>query len=257
LDAVGPAFGYSTSPIIVPDYKPRRFFSYDIGWSYTHRRYKYALLLPQMENDVIRAYVESKGGTGCNLTGFRHSSIYTRPVFRMVMHLGQVMSTENSLLLSRSDVSYVLSSSAGLPIGKVEGTLRMVDIRGSIRVNLLRRWRDRFHWFIRGGLGWVYYRVEDVRLVSDSTINLGRTEWFHNPKRWLPWTWTPNSWAAGVGIELTLLNRKPIINDLGLRAEYILTVQRHLGSDTSLDGRGDVTVSRNEVQVGLVLSTGF
>ena len=132
-------------------------------------------------------------------------------------------------------------------MARVRGRLSYKEVQGSLRVNLGSQ-DERFWWFLRGGISWTWYRLNDVVIedTSGTVITwLGRTDHYHAPVLKKPWTWLPNAWSCGIGGEvslLTLFRKRSLRTSLrrttvSLRWDLELYAQRHVASESVFSDR--------------------
>ncbi|MFC1475965.1 hypothetical protein ACFLQW_03085 [Candidatus Zixiibacteriota bacterium] len=236
----------------VSEYEHWRVFSFDWGWTHTKAQPELALILPHRENPLIMSALTPAERARVAGYNYRHEDSETWNSYRMAVHLGANMSTENSLVWGHSALGYSLVDTLGVPLYSVNGRVEIYDIRGSIRWNWWQPAKNKIQFFLRGGIGMSFYKGTDITFTRNSTVRLADTEWIHN-------SWLPNTWTAGIGSELLCAPRWDWLCDLhlygvGIRAEYSVTTQRRIGSVREVPGRDRTSMTRHQFQVGVVLS---
>jgi hypothetical protein len=160
------------------------------------------------------------------------SETATGGLFRVSLHLGQHLSSENTLSYFQSQVGEdIVLFGRSMPF-RLRAGIQLWQYSGSFRVNLATR---SILPFVKAGYGWSWHRLENIRLDGTS-LNLSSTAWHQKPSLFKFQNLKPNTWQWGAGIEiLPFKNRTGF--DLGIQMEctrfsqsLLLTLEGLLGS---------------------------
>jgi len=116
------------------------------------------------------------------------------------LYLGKRFSTQNTLLHSRSRLLYEAVGSSGT-VHLVESRLHLWEVAGSFRYDLST---SAFRPYVKLGYGRTWYRSEDGSL-DGVRLPVPATPWVHQPSFKKLKDLLPNTWHAGIGLELLVI----------------------------------------------------
>jgi hypothetical protein len=209
-----------------PGELPHRFTSFGVGPYTQFRDEGLARLLPHDDDAVVAAALASGSARGAHVDGasFRRSNVRGMRAW-MILHYGDRWAMENSFAIDTGFVSYDITDSSGVRLGRVNGSLTMRQLSGGARFSN-RFLHDDVRLFGRGGYTWSWWTVRGASL-DGQPLERPRTKGGHvlsfKPSK----DWWPNSVYGGAGIELFAPRRAWLAGALGYGITAELTVHAY------------------------------
>ncbi len=181
------------------------------------------------------------------------------PFLQIAFYIGGRFTSENTVRNSRSSFGATLDFN-NIPSYSYSADINYWEYAGSIRYSLST---SRFQPYLKGGYGWSWYKLENVR-ANGELFTTSESDWIKPNSIW------PNVWHFGLGFEFIPWKRSgklPGGTDIAIRIEYARYLQ-NLGLDLSaisldrleflFDTLGDVPndarVHRDDLVLGLTVS---
>jgi hypothetical protein len=260
------AFG-RRDPVYYPkEGVPFRFFGLSSGVSIQvfDEDFDALALSPELFDEFILQpvfhMISSGADTSTVVTGgsdFMDESV--GPFFQIAFYIGGHFTSENTVRNARSTFGFNLEFN-NIPSYEYSADLDYWEYMGSIRYSISS---SRVQPFIKGGYGWSWYRLENIR-ANGEPFDRPESEWIKPGHIW------PNVWHVGLGVEYIPWKRVgkfPGGMELAFRLEYGYYSQL-LGLDLSEvslerlellfstlgDVPADERVSRHDFLFGMTLS---
>lgn len=200
----------------------------------------FALLLPVDSSPAM---------AGADLT----QSTATAMRYGMQLYYGQRISIENTFAQADRTLGVAQVNESGLNLRgyTTVGTITTKDLTGGARYDVVQSDSSDVHLFLRGGWGWTWYKVRDVKIngnISNTKIEKGYGVSIL-PSQY----WWPNSWYAGAGVEYFAPHRAVLFPQLGYGVRAEVTASRHRLGATKPGERNLGVVSRYEVGLAAVI----
>ncbi|UCF18763.1 MAG: hypothetical protein JSU87_12565 [Gemmatimonadota bacterium] len=212
---------------------PFRFVGLDAGVSLQDVPNDYQELFynPDQTEQILVAFLLHAVEQGFDSTTTITNSIesiesVTAPLFRVQLFIGDRLTTTNSLIHFRSQLSNTLEFN-NIDDFTLTGELNWWEYIGSLRYSILT---GSIQPYVKGGYGLSWYRLENVS-TNGQPIEVPNSKWVRQPKFFE--NLLPNTWHIGAGLELLTIKGYgglPGGLDLGLSAEWLLFTNK-LGVD--------------------------
>ena len=166
------------------------------------------------------------------------------PFIQIPFYIGEHFASENTIRNVRTTFGVDVEFN-NIPAYRYRAELNYWEYAGSLRYNLFT---SRFQPFVKGGYGWSWYRIENVR-ANGIPFDPAQSKWITPQHVW------PNVWHFGAGIEFVPWRRTgpfPRGVEIAFRAEYARYMES-LGLDlsgVSLDRLGLLFPTLGEVPIG-------
>jgi len=235
-------------PVFYPEKNiPFRFFDFSIGASWQSFDKDYSTLIinsTQYEEFLLQIlfhFVLNGSDTSTVVQNLNESlSKDTSPVYQLNFHIGDHLSTENSLRNFHSIYRFNASFN-NIPDYNYQADLNFWEFSGSLRYSLST---SNFQPYLKAGYGWTWYRLENVQ-ANGELFSTPNSEWFNKPSFNSLGSILPNSWHLGLGMEVIVIRSAaqfPRGIDISFRLEYAAFFN-NLGLDLSHVALKDLAIA--------------
>lgn len=184
----------------------------------------------------------------------RRTDVAVAPMARFEFHVGERLVTENTVRHLRAGVGIDVRPAEETGVVPVRADLELWEYIGSLRYNLST---GLLQPFLRAGYGLSWYRLTDAA-VAGEPLEPDGTGWVRKPSIIPPEDLLPNTWHAGLGIEVVPVRSfAPFPTGVDVGARLGWTIHAHglgLGRDEFLSEQEDVTIGRNYLELGISLT---
>lgn len=162
------------------------------------------------------------------------------------------LSVENTFSRSQRALSSTLVNRVTGIVDWMQGSITTRDLTGGVRYDVAQSANTDVHLFVRGGWGWTWYDVDNVRRNNGAAANYTKRGGYP-PTLFPSRRWWPNSWYAGTGVEYFAPRNGWLLPQVGygLRAE--LMTARHRVGATNPGERNLGVATRNEIGISAIL----